>query len=248
MNKKRPILVQGAMEIEVKHFKEIVSNLEEIEIHGYKFFKGMYKDYPIVISKTEIGILESGLATYIGITNFNPVAVINQGTAGGYSEELHRYDIVIGEKCINTNSYRTRSRDEKEGSNPFEWEMLTFKNGENELVEMKPDNKLKEIVLKCASKYEKGQVVLGTIGSGDVWNDEVDRLKWFNKMYNVQCEEMETASVYSVCNKLKVPVIGIRVISNTAVLKENFDPNTAIELQKYIMEVVKELIKSLKGE
>lgn len=249
MNKQRPILLQGAMELEIKYFKEIISNLETIEIHGFKFFKGTYQDYPVIISKTNIGILESGLATYIGITNFHPIAVINQGTAGGYSEELHNYDIVIGEKSININSYITKNRNEEEGSKPLEWEIITFIEGkENKIMVLEPDNKLKDVALKCASKYEKGKIITGTIGSGDVWNNEIDRLKWFNKTYNIQCEEMETASIYSICNKLNVPVIGIRVISNNAVLKENFDGNTAIELQKYIIEIVKEIIKSSKGE
>lgn len=243
-----PILLQGAMELEIEYFKEIVSNLEEIEVQGYKFYKGTYQDYPIVISKTNIGILESGIATYIGITKFNPKFIINQGTAGGYSRKNLQYDIVIGEHCININSYRTKIRKENQGSNPFEWELLSFREGEEkEQIELKANTTLLDIAFKCANKYKKGKILRGTIGSGDVWNEETDRIKWFYEMYGIQCEEMETYSVYSVCNKLHIPVIGIRVISNNEVLQQTFDKKTALELQKYVIEIVKELIK-MKGE
>jgi len=248
MQEKKPILLQGAMEVEVKYFKEILSNLEEIEIHGYKFYKGIYEEYPIVISKTNVGLMEGTLATYIGITNFNPVAIINQGTAGGCSKNAHNYDIVLGEKCININSYITKRREETQGSMPLEWELLTFKDGKDELIELEADNTLLDIALKCANKYNKGNVMDSTIGSGDVWDNEIDRIKWFNEKYNVECEDMETISTYNVCKKLNIPVLGIRVISDNEILKEEYDKNIGIESQKYTIEVVKELIKSLKGE
>lgn len=104
---KRPILLQGAMETEIEYFKEVISNLEKIELYGYDFYKGEIQGYPIIISKTKIGLIEASLATFIAITNFNPIAVINQGTAGACSKDLHTKDIVIGEKCININSYLT---------------------------------------------------------------------------------------------------------------------------------------------
>ncbi len=42
--------------------------------------------------------------------------------------------------------------------------------------------------------YTKGKVVEGTIGSADVWNNEVDRIKWFHTKYGTSVEEMEGAA------------------------------------------------------
>ena len=42
-------------------------------------------------------------------------------------------------------------------------------------------------------KYTKGKGVEGTIGSADVWNNEVDRIKWFHTKYGY-VEEMEGAA------------------------------------------------------
>lgn len=243
MKQGRPILLQGAMEVEIDYFKEVITDLEKIEIYGYEFYKGNLEEYPIIISKTKVGLIEASIATFIAITNFNPIAVINQGTAGACSKSLHIGDIVIGDKCININSFITKNREEKKGISPLEWELLTFKEGKDELIEYTSDNKLNNIVQKCKEKYTCGKIVSGTIGSGDVWDREVDRIIWFNEKYNVSCEEMETISVYTVCNKLNIPVIGIRVISNNEITNEKYDKNIAVEAQKYVIEIVKELMR-----
>ena len=49
------------------------------------FYKGTINDYPVVVSVTEIGMTNAAVATTLGIENFNPIAIINQGTAGGTS-------------------------------------------------------------------------------------------------------------------------------------------------------------------
>lgn len=243
MEPKRPILLQGAMEVEINYFKEIITDLEKIEIYGYEFFKGNIEGYPIIISKTKVGLIEASIATFIGITNFNPTTVINQGTAGACNRTLHIGDIVIGDKCININSYITKPRKEKQGSVSLDWELLTFKDGKDELLELNADEELRNIAIKCSNSYNIGKVICGTIGSGDVWDNEIDRIKWFNEKYMVLCEDMETISTYSICNKLNIPMVGIRVISDNEITNEKYDKNIALEAQKYVIEMVKELIR-----
>lgn len=246
MTDTRPILLQGAMEVEINYFKETIKDLEEIEIYGYEFFKGKFEGYPIIVSKTKVGLIEASISTFIGVTNFNPIVVINQGTAGACNESLHTGDIVIGDKCININSYITKTREEKQGSMPLDWELLTFKEGKDELIEYTSNKNLNNIVQNCKEKYTSGKIVLGTIGSGDVWDRETDRIIWLNKNYNVLCEEMETISVYTICDKLNIPVIGIRIISDNEILQESFDSSVTLKLQKFILDICKELIKEVK--
>ena len=159
---------------------------------------------------------------------------------------MHVGDIVIGDKCININSFITNAREEKQGLAPLEWKLLTFKEGKDEFIKYSSDENLNNIVKMCKEKYIDGKIITGTIGSGDVWDKEVDRIKWLNEKYNVLCEEMETISVYTVCEKLGIPVIGIRVISDNEILKESFNSNVTLKLQKFIMEICKELIKEVK--
>lgn len=243
MDKKRPILVQGAMDVEINYLKETIINLQEIELFGYKFYKGLYNNYPIIISKTNIGLIQAAVATFIAITNFNPVAVINQGTAGANSKDIHNHDIVIGDECININSYITSHKEETQGSNPLEWELLTFKEGKDEFLTIKSDERLCDIATKCSKQHVNGKIAVGRIGSGDMWDNEIDRIKWFNEKYNILCEDMESISSYTVCNKFNIPVIGIRVISDNELTKEQYERTSAIEAQKYTLEICKKLIE-----
>lgn len=235
------ILIQGAMPIEIEYLLSNMNNLEKIEIQGYEFYKGKIEKFPVVISKTNVGLIENAIATYIGITNFNVKGVINQGTAGACSADIHNYDIIVGEKCININSYITKKKEEGQGSFSLDWELLTFKDGKDELVELKADESLLNRAMNCSKLYKKGKVKIGIIGSGDVWDNEIDRIKWFHERYHVLCEDMETISTYTICKKLDVPVIGIRIISDNELTGEKYDKNIAIELQKYVIEIIKEL-------
>ena len=87
---KRPILIQGAMKIELEIILEKISEKEEKEIDGYKFINGKINNYPIILSLTKIGSVNSNLATYIAIKEFNPECIINQGVAGGQNKIIHR--------------------------------------------------------------------------------------------------------------------------------------------------------------
>ena len=52
---------------------------------------------------------KSAAATAIGILNYAPDCIISQGTAGGHDPQLHKKDIVVGERLINISSFQTCS-------------------------------------------------------------------------------------------------------------------------------------------
>ena len=52
---------------------------------------------------------------------------------------------------------------------------------------------------------------------------------------------MESMSCYSVCEQFKIPCVGVRIISNNELLQEELDTEKAIELQKLLFRVLKEL-------
>ena len=71
---RRPILIQGAIDIEINYLIDILENKEEIRIGTYKFFKGTIDGYPVVVSKTKIGQTNAGASTAIAILKYNPIA------------------------------------------------------------------------------------------------------------------------------------------------------------------------------
>lgn len=245
-NELQPIIIQGAMDVETEKFVSELDNMEEITISGWDFYKGTINDYPVVVSRTEIGMTNAAVATTLGIENFNPIAIINQGTAGGHDPELHQFDIVLGKNVVNFGAYKTDFKDKGEGIDATAWKPMTLEVPVNgEIVEhssFEGDTTLLEVANSVKDKYTSGKIVEGIIGSADEWNKEIDRILWLNETFGTSVEEMETASVAQVSQAYGVPFLGIRVLSNNEIHKEEYNRNTGENCQEYVMEVVKSYI------
>ena len=234
------ILIQGAMTSEIDFLVENLEEKEELEIEKCKFYKGKYSDKEVLISKTNIGLVEASYATMVAIKNFKIDTIINQGTAGAAREFLKKYDIVVGTSSINGNSFLTGEKDIGEGSDPFEWKLLNFIEGEDKIVEEKASIDLINKFKIYEMSANMNNIYYGKIGSGDFWNRELDRVKYLAETYDLLVEEMETYAVYTIANKQSIPCISIRVISDNALTGESFDKETGKYSQEKVIEFVKE--------
>ena len=72
-----------------------LADAETIDIDNFHFVRGTLDGYPVIVSRTEQGISNAAVTTALAMQNFDPIAVINQGTAGGYDPDLHTFDIVL---------------------------------------------------------------------------------------------------------------------------------------------------------
>lgn len=237
-NKEKVILVQGAMDIEIEYLKNSLENVKRKSISDYEFYIGNFKenkDREIIISKTLIGTINASIATCIGIENFKPDLVINQGIAGSHKESIHTGDIIIGNRCANINSYSMPEKEKYEGSNPFEWKVdkraRSLKKGNTDTI-----NKVKNFLEESYTK----NIYVGILGSGDVFNREVDRIEWIQNKFGNLSEDMESIGVYSVCERFNIPCIGIRIISNNEITKEKLDENQAYIVQRLLVEFLKQ--------
>lgn len=245
MNK--PIIVQGAMKIELDYIKEKLYEIEEIIIDGYNYIKGNLNGYPVILSETKIGTINSTISTLIGIKKFNPLCVINQGVAGGQAENIHKNDLVIGSGCINLNSYESNKKSIGEGCNPFEWNIVNFISDEtleNYSSILKSDSNLIKYAEMLSDKNNKRKVHIGLLGSGDAWDKEADRIVWINKKTGAISADMESIGAYTVANKYKVPVIGIRIISDNYILNEDYERDVAYGAQEFVIELIKKIIEN----
>lgn len=216
---KKPIIIQGAMEMEIEELLKIVKIDKEENINGFKFYEGTINDYPIVISETQIGIINASMATCIAIQRYNPLVVINQGIAGSHVDYIHRNDIVIGEKSVNINAFITGVRNEREGTNPLEWQFDTRS------IEIEADKELVNLAKKMRS--EEYNLFYGILGGGDIFNREIDRIKWIHQCKNTLSEDNESIAVYTICDKFKVKCIGFRTITNNEVTQTEGDGATS---------------------
>ncbi|MYL36361.1 5'-methylthioadenosine/S-adenosylhomocysteine nucleosidase [Halobacillus litoralis] len=249
----QPILIQGPMPIEAENFAERLENVEEEESGTFVFYKGTVDDYPVIVMKTGKGMENTAAATALAIEKFNPAAIINQGTSGGHDPDLNVFDIVLGERTVNLGSLKTGNREDGEGITPTEWIPMDLMASEGSAGEdpdaeniryFEGDKDLLEAAQAVKETHKEGKVVEGTIGSADVWNNEVDRIQWFHENFGSSVEEMEGAAGAQIAKAYDTPYLGIRILSNNKTNGGEYNPETAASNQDYVYEVVKEYIKT----
>ncbi len=246
INTLQPIVIQGALPIESERLATKLTGVSTETIGGWKFWKGTYGGYPVIISKTRMGMSNSAAATAIAIERYKPIAIINQGTSGGHDPDLHVFDIVLGKYATNIGAFKTPTLALGGGSDALKWtqafDVLPDDEQDPEPIGIRKfgaDSELLAAANKIKDSYSKGKVVEGTIGSADVWNSELDRIKFFHDNYDTSVEEMETASVAQVASQYKVPFLGIRILSNNITNGGGYDPATGDACQDYVLEVAK---------
>ena len=238
----KPILIQGAMNIETELFIHQLEKCEKMVINGYEFFSGLIHNHHVVVAITKIGSIHAAVSTILAINQFHPQCIINQGVAGGHPSEVHQGDIVLGKYVANLNSYLTSESGEGEGMHPEHWKLVSFQEGNDIKKEkIEANSVLLEKIQDYFQNQLKNKVHVGTIASGDAWNREADRIHWFVNEIDSKCEDMESYSVYKVCLDNKIPVLSIRIISNSQINGERYNKSTADHLQKILSDYLKML-------
>jgi len=242
---KGPILLQGAMDMEVDTFVEKLENVKEETFNGYTFWSGSIDGQEVVVSRTEVGLVNATASTILGIQKYAPSVIINQGTSGGHHPDLHTFDIVVGRSTFNMGAYRSQLTPKGKGIDTENWDFIPFPttvrvDGEKVVHEnFYGDEKLIETALNTA--YTNGKLVEGVIGSADQWNRELDRINYLHETFDTSVEEMETVAVAQMAEVYNIPFVGIRVLSNTDVHGEEFNPKSAVYCQEFVMDVVKNI-------
>ncbi|MBI0581151.1 5'-methylthioadenosine/S-adenosylhomocysteine nucleosidase [Neobacillus cucumis] len=252
----KPIIVQGAMPIEAENLAKKLDKVKVEKSGNFVFYKGTLNKYPVIVTKTGKGMENASAATALAIEKYDPIAIINQGTAGGHDPNLHVFDIVLGKKVTNIGSFKTEMKDENEGIDPTQWKPMDLMASEGSGADAdaekiryyEGDAGLLAAANAVKDKYTKGKVVEGTIGSADVWNNEIDRIKWFHDNFGTSVEEMESAGAAQIAKAYGVPFLGIRVLSNNKTNGGAYNPNTAAANQDYVYEVAKKYISTITGK
>jgi adenosylhomocysteine nucleosidase len=252
---RRPIVIQGAMPIETQRLIAQLENAKLEQTGGWMFWRGTVDGYPVIVSKTLKGVASAAAATAIAIDQYHPIAIINQGTAGGHDPALHLYDIVLGTAAVSIGAFRSQFRPAGGGSNPLDWRPLDLNASEGSagndpnarrIERFDGDSDLLAAAHSTKSSYSRGRVVDGVIGSSDIWNDELDLIARYHSEYGTSVEEMETASAAHVAKQLNVPFLGIRIVSDNVTNQSPYDPKTAEACEDFVYQVVKTYIRARK--
>lgn len=254
---KQPIMIQGPMPIEAEYFASLLTDVRIEYAGNATFYLGNLNGYPIVVAQTGKGLENTAAATAVAIERYKPLAIINQGTSGGHDKALQVGDIVLGKRSVNSNNFKTPKLAEGQGSDPMNWIPMDIMASKGSAGEGKSANDAEKIryylanddLLAAAhsvkSTYTRGKVVEGTIGSGNFWNNEIDRMNWLHENFGTSVEEMETASAAQIAHAYKVPFLGVRVLSNNLTNNGKYDPTTSVDCQVFVKNVIQQYISTL---
>ncbi len=238
----RPIAIQGALNSEIDFFLNIFELKAKNTIGNFVFYECVYKDYPIIISKTKIGEISSAIATTLLIQNYNPLFILNQGTAGASTEQLNRGDIIIGNKVYYISQFSTESDKEKNILNP--WKKDEYRTLDNEHMSYFANPKFLNW-LQTLEILRKDNIYFDTIGSGDIWTKDPETIKKYNEEHGIVCEAMECSGAYIAANSLDTPLVSIRVIANNELKGQKYDEKLGIKSQELVVNIIDEYLKTV---
>lgn len=241
----RPIVILGPMTSESDWLIGKLNNKHTFHIGAYAYEEGTVDNYPVVICRCYIGVVNSATAAALAIRHYDPLCVIIQGTSGAHNPDLHQGDIVLGERLLNIGRFFTPHRDAGAGADAFQWdpqgsEIVSVNPTEFTLV-LHSDSRIMDIAQTVP--YSRGKVIRGTIGAADIWNKELDMIAHLHRTLGTDCEEMEGFGVAQVCAQLGVSCADIRVISNSEwYAQEEFNEIYGEHCQMFVLEVIRRII------
>lgn len=228
------ILIQGAIESEVSYYLEqpCFRDVVPAEKNGFLCYEARTDGVELIVQLTKMGMVHAAMATMTAVYEFRPDFIVNQGTAGAQVETLTSGDLVIGQRAVNVHSIEMPKRGYGEGIAPIDWRGMAteYIEADNGLVRLFQEG--------IGARTRTGTVITGTLGSGDLFSKEKDRIKWLHEVFGNVSEDMESFAVYAACRECRIPCVAIRVISNNELLDEDYDKDTALELQRVIWETL----------
>ena len=209
------------------------------KIGEYTLYKMKHQKNNIYILHSKIGSLDTAISLTKALNKIKPDFIINAGTAGSHDANLNVGDIIIAKEVININQIKTKYKKLYEGSNSLDWELNTFEEGEDndKLKIYYGEEKLIKLI-RIISFTNKIGVKEGRVASGDIWNREIDRIKFFNEKYSTVCEEMELYIIYKICEQENIPCIGIKIISNNEINGQEYDNKVSQYLDDFLYKII----------
>ena len=198
----------SALEEELVLFKDHCRIDQVVTQAGVDFHLGRLAEQKVILLRCGVGKVNAAVATQLLIDRFGVESVIFTGLAGSLVPHLNRGDLVVSNFVVQYDIDLTAF-----GRRPGEIPELT------RLIEADPK------LIKAAtqaydhiseSNAESGQLVVGTIATGDSFISDQKKIQWLQREFGAVAAEMEGGAVGQVCQMNKVPFVIIRVISDGA--------------------------------
>lgn len=231
----------GAMEAEVELLRGIMQNQKEHQIGAFTYRSGTLGSKDVVLLQCGIGKVQAAVGCAIMLETFKPTALINTGSAGGISQNLHFGDVVISEGLI-YHDVDVTAFGYLPGQIPGQPQIFRADTTLQELAEAAIVNLKQQGRLPARLNYSRGH-----IGSGDIFMHEPEKISHLRATFpTIQAVEMEGAAIAHCCTLFSTPFLVLRALSDIAGQESpmKFDEFLPIA-SRHSSEIVMELIQHL---
>lgn len=203
------IAIIGAMEEEVTILRGKMENIQQEVIAGCEFNVGKLNGVDVVLLKSGIGKVNAAMSTAILLEKYQPSAVINTGSAGGFSPALKVGDVVISSEVVH-----------------HDVDVTVFGYAYGQVPQLPAtfvaDENLISVAEKAAKSITDITVVKGLIATGDSFMSDAERVEFVRgKFTDLQAAEMEAAAIAQVSYQFGIPFVVIRALSDIAGKESN---------------------------
>ncbi len=194
----------GAMDDEIKMYKEHLSNKKEVQYKALTFYTGKLQGKDVVVVKSGVGKVFAAMICQYLIDTFNVNIVLFTGVGGSLNPTLDIGDVVVSVDSAH---------------HDFDAVALGFPRGNISYTKyrfFKADKRLVKLALKA--KIGKRKVIAGRILTGDQFltHKEKQKHSYLTEELRGDCVEMEGAAVAQVCVINEVPHLIVRTVSDKA--------------------------------
>lgn len=194
----------GAMRQEVERLAGLLDERRTRHHVGCTFHTGRLHGVDVVILQSGIGKVNAAVGTTLLLDVYQPEAIINTGSAGGFGEGLEIGDVVI--------SSEVRHHDV---------DAVVFGYEHGQVPQMPaaylPDQRLVATARECIEQLGEVKVVEGLIATGDVFMACPELVsKTRSRFPTMLAAEMEAAAIAQTCHLYGCPFVIIRALSDIA--------------------------------
>ncbi|MGO3116592.1 5'-methylthioadenosine/S-adenosylhomocysteine nucleosidase [Enterococcus pseudoavium] len=186
--------IVSAMELEIQPLIERVSPVETYEYLGRKFHVANQASHQFILLCTGQGKTNSSIYTQVLLEKFSPELVLNIGICGGISSNSSLSDVYLGNKYCH---YDIRKKQAQ-----FKFPYQLFYEADQQSLDSfsKHDSTLK----------------VGTFGTGEGFVTTSEQRTALINDFQIDCVDMESASIAQCCFLNKVGFLSIRIVSDKA--------------------------------
>ncbi len=227
------ILVQGAEKLEVREIlAELGPGAEKVMLGPFSFWRGTLGAHRVAISLTGQGLLNCTAASILGIEEFRPRLIVNQGTSGAQAPYLALHDIIVGARALDYGNFAAPLRRAGTGSTPLAWSPLPqrLRDPASGALVAHPQGfpgDAAALSVALRTRNPMGRVFAGIIGSAHEINLELDRVRWSHRTFGMDVEEMESGHVAAIAHAYGIRYVAFRVVSDAPYDGVPFFPQAA---------------------